>query len=210
MDQSEQHGLVSAFYFICGRTDASKDSDYEIEHPAIRELLRSIHQRGHEIGLHPSYNTYLSPAGVKREADRLRKVCEEEGVVQQTWGGRMHFLRWRHPVTLNAWEEALMRYDSTLGYAEVPGFRCGTCHEYPAFDAVEQKQLQLRIRPLVVMDVTLTSDSYLGLGVGDQALALVEELKAACRAVGGQFTLLWHNSNLLTREERAFYSSILG
>lgn len=210
MDQSEQHGLVSAFYFICGRTDPGKDSDYEIEHPAIRALLRSIHRRGHEIGLHPSYNTYLSPDGVKKEAERLRKVCAEEGIVQPSWGGRMHFLRWRHPVTLNAWDKALMKYDSTLGYAEFPGFRCGTCHEYPAFDAFEQKQLRIRIRPLVVMDVSLTSDSYLGLGVGDQAQALVENLKAACRAVGGQFTLLWHNSNLLTRDERAFYSKILG
>src|SRR5690606_13636754 len=55
MDQSASQGLTSAFYFICGRTHPARDADYEIEHPAIRRLLKEIHQRGHEIGLHPSY-----------------------------------------------------------------------------------------------------------------------------------------------------------
>lgn len=210
MTESERHGLVSAFYFICGRTDPAKDGDYEIEHPAIRTLLRSIHERGHEIGLHPSYNTFLSDDGVFQEAQRLRTVCHEEGIDQGVWGGRMHYLRWRHPVTLGAWEKAGMAYDSTLGYAELPGFRCGTCHEYPAFDPLAQKMLQLRIRPLIVMDVTLISPSYMGLEPGEEAKVLVKKLKSACRAVGGTFTLLWHNSNFLRVEERTFYSAILG
>jgi hypothetical protein len=209
MTESERHGLISAFYFICGRTDAAKDGDYEVEHPAIRELLRTIHERGHEIGLHPSYNTFLSDNGVAQEAQRLKKVCREEGIHQNTLGGRMHYLRWRHPITLEAWEKAEMAYDSTLGYAELPGFRCGTCHEYPAFDPLAQKMLQLRIRPLIVMDVTLTSPSYMGLELNEKTRGLVEEIKSACRAVGGTFTLLWHNSNLLRVEERAFYSAIL-
>ena len=57
MDISEKRELTSAFYFMCGRTAAAFDADYEIEHPAFRRLMRSIHDRGHEIGLHPSYDT---------------------------------------------------------------------------------------------------------------------------------------------------------
>jgi len=37
---------------------------------------------------------------------------------------------------LRAWADAGMDYDSTLSYADRPGFRCGTCSEYPAFDPV--------------------------------------------------------------------------
>ncbi|MGN7739569.1 polysaccharide deacetylase family protein [Pseudomonas sp. 22526] len=210
MDQSERHGIVSAFYFICGRTDPLKDADYELEHPAIRDLLRTIHARGHEIGLHPSYNTYLCGDALKNEAERLRKVCAEEGIVQGGWGGRMHYLRWSQPVTLAAWEGAGMTYDSTLGYAELPGFRCGTCHEYQGFDPVAQRALDLRIRPLIVMDVTLISSSYLDLGTGQEAKEMVERFKDACRSVGGVFTLLWHNSNFMKSQERSFYSDILG
>jgi hypothetical protein len=209
MAQSERHGIVSAFYFICGRTDSLKDADYEIEHPAMRGLLRAIHHRGHEIGLHPSYNSYLSANAVEDEANRLLKVCSEEGVVQGSWGGRMHFLRWSQPATLRAWNRAGMTYDSTLGYADRVGFRCGSCHEYPAFDPVAQEILHLRIRPLIVMDVTLTSSSYLGLGSGDAALIKVKQLKDACRVVNGQFTLLWHNSNLGSVDEKLLYQRSL-
>lgn len=194
MDQSEKNGLTSAFYFICGRTDPAKDALYEPETPAIRKLMRRIHGRGHEIGLHPSYNTYQTPELIEQEANRLRRVCHEEGITQTEWGGRMHFLRWDQALTLKAWDGANMSYDSTLSYADRPGFRCGTCHEYPAFDLVNDKQLNLRIRPLVAMDCTVIADRYLGLGSTEQAYDKFYELKENCRKVGGVFTLLWHNS----------------
>lgn len=55
----------------------------------------------------------------------------------------MHYLRWGHPTTLQAWNDAGMDYDSTLGYADSPGFRCGTCFEYPAFNPITQQQLAI-------------------------------------------------------------------
>lgn len=209
MDVSEQHGLKSAFYFICGRTDASKDADYELEHPAIRELMRRIHARGHEIGLHPSYNSYQSPPTVLNEATRLRRVAHEEGIAQAEWGGRMHFLRWEHPTTLQAWNQAGMTYDSTLSYADRPGFRCGTCFEYPAFDPVAGQALKLRIRPLIAMECTVMAPRYMGLGTGEAALNKFRELRRACQAVGGCFTLLWHNSQFDSKAKRTLYEAVL-
>ncbi|NUN07379.1 MAG: hypothetical protein HUU57_16670, partial [Bdellovibrio sp.] len=196
MDQSEVRGLTSAFYFICGRTDKTKDADYELEHPAIRDLLRRIHERGHEIGLHPSYGSYKNSAILSSEARHLISVCREEGIVQQSWGGRMHYLRWEQPTTLNAWADAGMAYDSTLGYADHPGFRCGTCFEYPAYDPVEQCSVNLRVRPLIVMEGSVISSSYLGLGTSVLAYDKIATLKDRCRKVNGCFTLLWHNSYL--------------
>jgi hypothetical protein len=209
MDQSEQHGLTSAFYFICGRTDPTLDSTYEIEHPAMRALLRLIHHRGHEIGLHPSYNSYRNPDVIVREAARMRRVCAEEGIQQAAWGGRMHYLRWATPITLHGWEEAGMTYDSTLSYADRPGFRCGTCHEYPAFDLFERRQLTLRIRPLIAMECSVTAQQYMGLGPSEAALETFTRLKKACESVRGDFTLLWHNSQLSTTNERELYRSVL-
>ncbi len=194
MNQSEKNGLVSSFYFICGRTDPTKDAKYDPEMPQVRKLMREIHQRGHEIGLHPSYNTYNRPEEIAKEADRLRKVCAKEGIQQSEWGGRMHFLRWDQSVTQKAWADAGMSYDSTLGYADRPGFRCGTCFEYPAFDVASDQPLILRIRPLVAMDCTVIAGRYLGLGSTEASYEKFNVLKNNCRKVGGVFTLLWHNS----------------
>lgn len=207
MDVSERHGLVSAFYFICGRTEASKDADYEPEHPAIRGLMKHIHARGHEIGLHPSFNTYQDPCEVQAEANRLRKICEQEKIEQAVWGGRMHYLRWEHPTTMLGWEQAGMTYDSTLSYADHAGFRCGTCFEYPAFDPVAGKALNLRIRPLIAMEGTVMG--YMGLGAGEAAWKKFRELKETCNAVNGCFTMLWHNSSLGNAGERELYQAVV-
>lgn len=209
MSTSDRHGLKSAFYFICGRTDPRFDSDYEVEHPAIRDLMRRIHQRGHEIGLHPSYGTYQNPDLIIREAQRLREVTASEGIVQPEWGGRMHFLRWQQPTTLYGWEGAAMDYDSSLGYADRPGFRAGTCFDFPAFDIVADRALRLRIRPLIAMEVTVMRPKYMSLGDGERAFQKFKEMKDACRAVGGTFTLLWHNTQFRLLSERALYERVL-
>ena len=139
--------------------------------------------------------------------NKLHKICLEEGIEQKQWGGRMHYLRWSHPITLYGWENAGMSYDSTLSYADYAGFRCGTCFEYPAFDPIENKLLNLRIRPLIAMDVTVRK--YMGLELSRDAFEMFERLKSACKVVNGTFTLLWHNNQLETAQEREFYNSLL-
>ncbi len=208
MDVSEANNLKSAFYFICGG-DHPNDADYQPEDPVIRNLMRRIHGRGHEIGLHPSYNTFQQPELIKEQADRLKRICAEEGIEQKKWGGRMHYLRWEQPVTMRAWADAGMTYDSTLGYADRPGFRCGTCHEYLAFDPVAQEPLSLRIRPLVVMECSVIDEAYLGLGVTEAAEKKMKQLKTYCQQVNGTFGLLWHNSYFKTKQLNEIYTAIL-
>ncbi len=209
MDISERHGLRSAFYFICGKTDCH-DADYEPEDSRIVDLMRRIHERGHEIGLHPGYGSFRNSDLIVSAANRLRRIFKKEDFHQLEFGGRMHYLRWEQPVTLRGLAQAGMTYDSTLGYADLPGFRCGTCFEYPAFDSVANQSLSLRIRPLIAMECTVTARRYMNLGTGVAAMQKLLQLKTACQSVNGCFTLLWHNSNLADPSERLLYERILG
>jgi len=208
MDISEKHNLISAFYFICGHT-SEYDGDYEIEDPIMQELLQRIHSRGHEIGLHPSYGTFQTPELIKNEAERLRAACKMAGTEQKSYGGRMHYLRWEHPTTLQAWEDAGMHYDTTLSYADRPGFRCGSCFEYPAFNPVTQELLNIRIRPLIAMECTIIAERYMNLGYSEAALSKFIELKNSCRQVNGCFTLLWHNSHFTNKEDFELYERVI-
>lgn len=208
MDASEANNLTSAFYFICGTT-SNMDADYQPEDPRIAKLMRHMHERGHEIGLHPSYGTYQTPELIKKEADRLRGVLRATGIDQPQIGGRMHYLRWEHPATLQAWEDAGMAYDSTLSYADRPGFRCGTCFEYSAFNPQSQQQLKIHIRPLIAMECTIIAKRYMGLGYTQAALDKFTDLKDKCRKVNGCFTLLWHNSHFSNKADFEMYEKIL-
>jgi peptidoglycan/xylan/chitin deacetylase (PgdA/CDA1 family) len=206
MAESERRGLRSAFYFIAGHTAGAIDGDYSLDDGWIRSLLGRIHERGHEIGLHVSYGAYLDAEATRREADKLRATLAELGIEQELLGGRQHFLRWENPVTWRNWDEAGLAYDSTVGYSERPGFRCGTCHEFPVFDLRTRRRLSLRERPLVAMEGSL----LLSMGVGErEAAAELVRLRETCRRFDGAFTILWHNNLLASPRKRRAYLEAL-
>lgn len=209
MSISEKNNIKSAFYFICGRTDESKDALYEPDHLIIKQMMVEMYRRGHEIGLHPSYKSFNNPDQIKFEAQRLKEICKGLEIKQSQWGGRMHFLRWSHPTTLQAWSDAGMSYESTLGYADQSGFRCGTCHEYAGFNPLTETILNIKIRPLIVMECTVIDKRYLGLGYTNESFQIFADLKNKCKIVEGNFTLLWHNNRLFSSQEREMYEKVL-
>jgi Family of unknown function (DUF7033) len=207
MDVSERHGLRSAFYFLAHREQHPRDRAYLFEHSWVRSLIGRISQRGHEVGLHPSFSTYRDAARTSEELARLRRVTDAEGVRQEEWGGRQHYLRWANPDTWRNWEAAGLSYDTTLAYSEVVGFRTGTCHPYRVFDLRERRPLRLLERPFQVMDVTLLN--AMGL-TPDAARAAVLDIAAQCRRYRGCLGILWHNNTLLrTEREQRWYEELV-
>lgn len=206
MDESDRYGLTSAFYFICGHTGGAIDGAYDVASPWLRKLIRDIGVRGHEVGLHASYNTFTSPEETKSEFLKLVKVATEEGIRQSRWGGRQHYLRWENPSTWRNWHAAGLSYDSTLGYEDLNGFRCGTARDYATFDLLKRRALPLRERPLVFMEKTALGPMKLGLeAAARDALALAR----TCARIGIPFTFLWHNSRLCSAGEKRWYAWLI-
>jgi hypothetical protein len=205
MSLSEELGVQSEFYFICGHTQAA-DGNYSADEPWIRELLTTIHCRGHVIGLHPSRGTYDNLERLRQEFGTLRRTCEELGIRQERWGGRQHYLQWKNPITWRNWEAVGLAYDSSLTYPEQTGFRCGICREYPVYDLGTRSSLRLRERPLILMEGTLLANMKVG---HSSALAWTWRLAESCRKFNGEFVLLWHNNMLAGRLERRLYRDML-
>jgi peptidoglycan/xylan/chitin deacetylase (PgdA/CDA1 family) len=171
-------------------------------------VLREIHARGHELGLHPSYHTYRDRVRLKAEFATLLRAAELLGICQPAWGGRQHYLRFAAPETWRGYASAGLSYDATLAHADQPGFRCGTCYDFPVYDLEQRCPLPLRERPLTVMELTLLDGEYLGLAA-EQAYDRITRLAAICRRLNGRFSLLWHNNALLTRPRQQLYESVV-
>jgi len=206
MDASERFGLKSTFFFKAGATNGKYDVPYDIGLPWIRGLFYEIYTRGNEIGLHPSYESYKNKDVVKREFERLTEAVSGTGVRQDQWGARQHYLRWENPTTWQIYEDIGLGYDATLGYADHVGFRAGTCSEFPVFNLAVRKMLDVRERPLVVMEGTLLR--YMRLNSSD-ALQWINLLSQICRRYSGVFSLLWHNSMLAGGRSRMLYLEAL-
>ncbi len=194
MDLSENQGLQSHFFFIAGG-NTRFEGNYKIDDFSIKKLITRIHERGHVVGIHPSYDTYLDATMLSWEVDALRQMSP-----QPVKAGRQHFLRFSVPHTWQAWEDNGLEWDSTMGYAGMVGFRCGTCYPFPVFNILTRKELNLVERPLLVMEVSLFSETYMGLTQAE-ALVKVQEIMETVRQFDGEFVLLWHNSNLVLNGE---------
>lgn len=209
MDVNEKAGNRMAFYFLVDNTVPMLDAHYSIDEPRIRQLMRRIYDRGHEVGLHASYGTFKNSVQMKKEADKLRQVMDEEGIKQDEIGSRQHYLRWSTPETARHLEAAGIAYDSTLGYADHAGFRCGTSHEFPMFDIENQKVLNLRQRPLIMMEASVLNAKYMNKGYSLDTLNYLKSLKRICHRYGGAFTMLWHNSHFLNEQDKALYQELI-
>ncbi len=79
MDVNERAGNRVAFYFIA-YGNHPLDAQYRMDWPVIRWLLRRIHDRSHEIGLHPSYTSYSDSERTATEVKILRVAMQAEGI----------------------------------------------------------------------------------------------------------------------------------
>lgn len=185
MDWAEAQNVTWCFNFLGDRNQHS-DCWYPLRHPFTLNLIREMEDRGHTIGFHPSYEAFDHHEVFLHELRSLQQV-----VRQPIRGGRHHYLRFAAPFTWKKWADAGLSWDSTVGFAELPGFRCGTCHSFPVFDFLSGTTLPLREHPLIAMDITYSL--YLGFSK-DAALEDLDELRSQVRHHAGELVLLMHNS----------------
>ncbi len=205
MDTSERHDIRSTFYFLAGETGA-REGRYRLSDPPIRALLKRIHGRGHEVGLHASYGTFRSPELIEHEITDLKQACADAGIDQPIWGVRQHYLRFEIPITWRAQDMSGLDHDSTLGFADYPGFRAGTCREFPVFDILDSRALRLRERPIIIMDTTWFGYHAMD---PDQAASRTRSIVETCRRYRGDAVLLYHNSTLTGTRLRAHYQELV-
>ena len=105
--------------------------------------------------------------------------------------------------------EAGLKYDTTGSFADLPGYRCITFKELCMWSWQSQGKLKLKQRPLIVMECSVISDNYMGLGYGQVAEALMMRLKQASLARGGNFTLLWHNSHFQNTQDKTLFEKVV-
>ena len=101
--------------------------------------------------------------------------------------------------------------DFSMGYADVAGFRYGSCRPARFIDPVKQRVTDLTIHPLTAMDASLKREDYMNL-TDDEALGYVKQLLDATKRYHGEVVLLWHNTSVeenAPNNQRKLYQAIL-
>ena len=200
MDMSEKIGLKSYFFFMAsGQT--SYDNNYSINSSYVKYLINKIENRGHHIGIHPTYNAYNNFKQFKREKIEL------ENILQRTVTyGREHYLRFEVPITWQIWEDNNMKWDSTVTYADKEGFRCGVCYPFNPFNILSRKKLKLEEKPLSIMEDTFFS-YYTNIS-DKELLGKILKIKSKIKKYKGEFVFLWHNS-MFNKARFSIYKKVI-
>ena len=78
MTTCEREGRSAAFYFIADHSAGAIDGTYELADPDIARLMQLMAKRGHELGVHGSYNSFRDVRRIRRER-ACRVVFEASG-----------------------------------------------------------------------------------------------------------------------------------
>jgi hypothetical protein len=196
---------VRATFFLLPRHTHRRDGTHPRHYQRLLRSQARMLAGVTEIGVHAS--TGATNAAELR-AERLR-LEEYAGV--PVHGIRFHNLRGGYAALPDV-SAAGFSYDSTLGFAEAPGFAAGIARPFRAYDRTRNRPLDLVEIPLAVMDTTLRSPRYRGLKVDEGRQCAIEVLETV-RRWGGGAALLWHNDNLPPNSPAGYaglYEELLG
>lgn len=111
------------------------------------KLINEAKALQYTIGLHPSFLA----------ATNAELFLQEKGKIEAVTGipmtrSRQHFLHFDVQKTIAILESADINEDSSLGYNEYIGYRCGTAASFFLFDLQHKKTSKVRERPMIWMD----------------------------------------------------------
>lgn len=136
------------FFLSGGRTRF--ENFFKITDPECQAIFSRARTEKYLIGIHPSYKAGESASMTKMEKEALENVLSQTVV-----DSRQHFLRYHIPQTGQILENLNIRSDSSIGYRNKTGFRCGTGFPYRMYNFDEERSYTFIERPLVVMDMAI-------------------------------------------------------
>jgi hypothetical protein len=206
MDVVEKAGLKATFFFI---PDSSQPMNgcYNLQDEKILLLIKIITSRGHSIGLHGSYQSYNDRGILLNGIEKLYSVLNSIGVSEPLIKNRQHYLRWDVMTTPDLLEEAGVDIDYSGGYADHAGFRYGTSKQFNLWSWKQNKMLEIKEQPLVLMENSIFE--YQCLPYNQLTLDSLLNLKKESLKYKGNFSFLWHNSEVIHKKQKWVFEQLL-
>lgn len=184
--------ISADYYFIPVKEE--NNADYSINNKKLKKKINVLCGLGHQIGYHAGFNTSDNMDLYSKEIKNLREVLGEK---YKIIGSRQHYLKNKIPDTFLALEQQGILYDTTLAFADMEGFRCGTCHPFKHWNIFLRREMNIWEIPLVFMDVTLKNYQKYSTTILREKF---EEYYKIVEKFEGVLNILWHNNRFAEAE----------
>lgn len=166
------------------------DPGYDIASPKLKNLLRQLAAQGHNIGLHPGFETWQDTEQIAAQRTSIEKAV---GVPVNHC--RQHWLRFSWQSTWMAQQTAGLTQDSTLMFNDRPGFRNSSALAWHPWHTASARSLTHIALPSVFMDSHFYD--YQPMTPAARYASMRHWLQE-CHNIGGEIAVLWHPHTLTT------------
>lgn len=178
---------IKHYFFLLIGEYAAFDKNIHPTNKTFQNLIKSLADYG-IVGIHPSYRSNSKRTILESEIKQLRTIIHRE-----IKSSRQHFLKLELPKTYQNLVELGIKDEFTMGYAEVNGFRAGTCSSFMFYDLDLEYETPLRIHPFCIMEASL---KYYQNRSPKEAKRDINRMIEQVKAVQGTFISIWHNESL--------------
>lgn len=154
----------------------------------MKKLVKLLIENNVELGLHTSYASADNPDLVK-----LEKSAIEAQLSRALTSNRNHYLRLKSHEQMKTLQEVGILHDYSVGFAELPGFRLGTCRPVKYINPKTLKVEDITLHPLIIMDGSFSKYAHMNYNQAYEAACRIVDV---VRSNGGELVLLWHNSEV--------------
>jgi hypothetical protein len=200
LEQKAKNNHELIFFFLLGKRNKF-NHNINPSKRILQSLLKKL-SKTEVIGTHPSYYADTDSLLLRTEKQLLEDLCNKSINIS-----RQHYLRLSLPGTYENLIENNITADYTMGFAELPGFRAGTCTPFYFYNLAKDTTTDLMIYPSTFMDATFIYDLKTS---EEHTLKVMKQLIDEIKKVNGCFIPIWHNNHLSNRGKWASVRDIHG
>jgi hypothetical protein len=185
----EQYKVKPYYFFLVPEKRGRYDKNIPPSCPAMQDLIRD-HVIRYPIGIHPSWKSGDDILLLKKEIETLSEFTGTPVVAS-----RQHYIRFNLPEGYRRIIDNGIRFDFSMGYASINGFRASVASPFYWYDLEKEQQADMLLFPFCYMEA---NSFYEQKQTPQQALEEMRYYYTIVKSVNGYFSMIWHNSFLGT------------
>jgi hypothetical protein len=186
---AHNHSMV--FFWLLSGNKHKLDKNLPTTHSSY-EIIKTLQSDKITHGLHPGYYAAANKKALQQEYLNFKSLFGFEPTL-----ARWHFLKITLPKSFEWLIENNFTQDWSMAYADMPGFRASTALPFKFFNLTTNRETNLLVQPVALMDVSLKNGLQL---TPEAAIHLIKDYKNTVKQVNGQFIVIWHNSSFDSTE----------
>ena len=185
----EQYQLKPYYFFHVGARPGKYDKNISSGRKAMQQLIQHHYYR-YPIGIHPSWRSGDEPGLLVKEIQSLQKITG--GKIHSS---RQHYIRFELPDTYRRLIDAGIKYEFSMGYGSINGFRASVASSFYWYDLEKEMQTGLQLFPFCFMEANSFYEQKFS---AQQALEELQHYYKIVKSINGLLITIWHNNFLGT------------